>query len=273
MSGHSNLNTFALVGAPNSGKTTLYNWLTNSKFKTVNYPGATVEYSMGQLAPHWQAAQKKIGQIVDTPGVYSLHPKSADEDVTLKVLYNNSKAGPIQGVIVVVDGTQLSRHLLLAEQIRETGFPMVLVITMSDLLKKEKIEIDIKYLAQYFGCRVVAVDGLLGAGIQELVDICENIDLNICGKKPEIWDLDTQEKKQTEIEKVAKVALKNNSELAVKMKNVSLMTRKIDAILMHPVFGFIAFLLIMTILFSSIFWLAQPFMEAIDLSFSYLGNK
>ena len=263
------LKTLALVGAPNSGKTTLYNWLTNSKFKTVNYPGATVEYSIGPMAPQWKAEL----QIVDTPGVYSLHPKSADEVVTLKVLYNNPKVGRIHGVIVVVDGTQLSRHLLLAEQIKETGFPMILAITMSDLLKKEKIDIDMKYLADRFNCQVIPVDGLLGAGIQKLVEQCQDLKLDHDGNKPDIWDLDLQEKKQAEMEKVAKAALKNDPGLVLKMKNVSLSTRKIDAVLMHPIFGLIAFVLIMTLLFSSIFWMAKPFMEAIDHGFSYLGGQ
>ncbi len=263
------LKTFALVGAPNSGKTTLYNWLTGSKFKTVNYPGATVEYSVGQLASHWHAE----GQMVDTPGVYSLHPKSADEVVTLKVLYSNPKVGRVHGVIVVVDGTQLGRHLLLAEQIKETGFPMVLAVTMSDILRKENIEIDMNYLSERFGCKVVAVDGLLGAGIQKLVETCDRLPLDQCGNKPDIWNLDLQEKKQSEIEKVAKRALKNDPGLISKMRNVSLTTRKIDAVLMHPIFGLIAFVLIMTLLFSSIFWMAKPFMEAIDHSFSFFAEQ
>ena len=263
------LKTFALVGAPNSGKTTLYNWLTGSKFKTVNYPGATVEYSVGQVASHWHAE----GQMVDTPGVYSLHPKSADEVVTLKVLYSNPKVGRVHGVIVVVDGTQLGRHLLLAEQIKETGFPMVLAVTMSDILRKENIEIDMNYLSDRFGCKVVAVDGLLGAGIQKLVETCDRLSLDHCGNKPDIWNLDLQEKKQSEIEKVAKRALKNDPGLISKMRNVSLTTRKIDAVLMHPIFGLIAFVLIMTLLFSSIFWMAKPFMEAIDHSFSFFAEQ
>ena len=69
--------TIALVGAPNSGKTTLYNWLTNSHFKTVNYPGATVEYSIGAVASQWNFQST----VVDTPGVYSLQPKSLDESI------------------------------------------------------------------------------------------------------------------------------------------------------------------------------------------------
>ncbi len=269
MSADSDLKTFALVGAPNSGKTTLYNWLTNSKFKTVNYPGATVEYFLGQVAPQWQAQF----QVVDTPGVYSLQPKSADEVVTLKVLYDNPEVGRVHGVIVVVDGTQLSRHLLLAEQIKETGFPMVLAITMSDLLRKEKIEIDKEYLAQAFACQVVTVDGLLGSGIQSLTDICGRHSLKETGKKTDIWNLEKHELKQADLELVAKKALRNDPVLSSKMKNVSLRTRKIDAVLMHPFLGLISFIAIMTLLFSSIFWLAQPFMDGIDQIFSTFGQS
>ena len=272
MSSDSNLvssKTFVLVGAPNSGKTTLYNWLTGSKFKTVNYPGATVEYSIGALAAPWKVSAKAV----DTPGVYSLHPKSADEVVTLKVLYDNPAVGSIDGVIVVVDGTQLSRHLLLAEQIKDTGFPFVLAITMSDLLRKEKIEIDMNYLMQRFSCPVVAIDGLLGGGLQELVNLCDQLPVGVQGAKHAVWSLDVQEKKQAEIEKVAKSALKNDPRLNSKLKNVTSATRKIDEVLMHPIFGLIAFVAIMTLLFSSIFWAAQPFMNAIDQGFSILGEQ
>jgi ferrous iron transport protein B len=119
----------ALVGAPNSGKTTLYNWFTGSNFKTVNYPGATVEYSLGKLAVHLRTGADEQMWVMDTPGTYSLHPKSADEEVTIKALYENPELGRADLIVVVVDGTQMSRHLQLAMQIRETGFPMVIALT------------------------------------------------------------------------------------------------------------------------------------------------
>lgn len=126
------LKNIALLGTPNSGKTTLYNWLTGSRFKTVNYPGATVEFSLGKIAHY--LGELPI-QYMDTPGTYSLHPKSADEWVTLRSIYENPKVKKIDGIIVVVDGTQLARHLQLALQLKETGFPMMIVITMADLLR------------------------------------------------------------------------------------------------------------------------------------------
>ena len=119
-----NLKSIALVGAPNSGKTTLYNWLTGSRFKTVNYPGATVEFSVGLLASHH--GESGI-QVLDTPGTYSLHPKSADEWVTLKALYKNPQVEKMDGVLAVIDGTNLSRHLQI---ILMTGLGLKLVFHM-----------------------------------------------------------------------------------------------------------------------------------------------
>src|SRR3989344_7430971 len=106
------MSAWVLVGSPNSGKTTLYNWLTGSKSKTVNYPGSTVEYNLGRLRP--QLAEKIDNTqvtIVDTPGVYSLMPQSEDEQVTHDVLFGtNTGIEKIDGVIVVLDANQLSRH-------------------------------------------------------------------------------------------------------------------------------------------------------------------
>lgn len=259
----------ALVGSPNSGKTTLYNWLTNSKFKTVNYPGATVEYSLGRLASQWQSS----AMVVDTPGVYSLHPKSQDEVVTLKVLYDNPSVGKVDGVVVVVDGTQLARHLLLAQQIKETGFPMIMAVTMSDLLKKQKIEIDTNFLSQKFGCSVVLVDGLLGAGLTELVSLIEKCPTNVCAKKPDIWGLDLQGQKISEMESVAQKALRNDPGISSKMNQLVSTTRKIDKVLVHPIFGLLAFIMIMTGLFSSIFWAAAPFMDLVDGAFVWASEQ
>lgn len=261
--------TIALVGAPNSGKTTLYNWLTNSRFKTVNYPGATVEYSIGQVASRWSFQST----VVDTPGVYSLHPKSLDEIVTLKVLFDNPRVGKIDGVVVIVDGTQMSRHLLLAEQIKETGFPMVLVITMSDLLRKQNLSVDLDFLSQRFGCPVIQIDGLLGSGVKELVHLFEKFPKDKNGLQPETWSLPLHEQKSLEMESVSRKALKNDPKINQKMTQLTATTRKIDKILIHPLFGLVSFLLIMSLLFSSIFWMAAPFMDLVDAGFSWLAEQ
>ena len=114
---------FILVGPPNSGKSTLYNWLTGSLAKVVNYPGSTVDYMTGDLAAHWGAGHQV--QVMDSPGTYSLHPKSEDEEVTLKLLKRTDKETKADAVIMVLDPTQLSRHLVLALQVSRLGYPMI----------------------------------------------------------------------------------------------------------------------------------------------------
>ncbi len=111
---------------------------------------------------------------MDTPGTYSLHPKSADEWVTLKSIYENLKVNQVDGIVVVVDGTQIARHLQLVMQLQETGFPMVVVITMADLLRREGIDVDMPYLRKMLGCPVLQFEGLLAGGLKEIVSEIKN---------------------------------------------------------------------------------------------------
>ncbi len=130
------MKSFVLVGAPNSGKTTFYNWLTGSNFKTVNYPGSTVEYNIGQVVSDLVEGDDKNIQFVDTPGTYSLIPKSPDEEVTYSVLYELKKEDKKKNVILVIDGLHLERNLIMALQLKKAGFPFSIVVTMADLLEK-----------------------------------------------------------------------------------------------------------------------------------------
>lgn len=258
--------SIALVGAPNSGKTTLYNWLTGSRFKTVNYPGATVEFSLGHLASHLGESNMMV---MDTPGTYSLHPKSADEWVTLKSIYENPKVKKIDGIIVVVDGTQISRHLQLVMQLRETGFPLMVVITMSDLLRKEGIEIDIPYLQKTLGCPVLQFDGLLAGGLKEIVAEAKKLHWTKEPARPVPWTFEIQETKLNQCEQIAKEALSHKTDHAQERLNrIVATTEKLDRVLLHPFLGFALFIVIMSALFSSVYWLATPFMDMIDGWFS-----
>src|SRR5882672_4785710 len=96
--------TVALIGSPNSGKTTLFNWLTGARFKTVNYAGSTVDCFRGSTLSVYGESLR----VLDTPGVYSLQPHGRDEEVTLEALTHSDL---VKAVVVVVDGTQLNRQL------------------------------------------------------------------------------------------------------------------------------------------------------------------
>lgn len=264
--------TIALLGTPNSGKTTLYNWLTGSRFKTVNYPGATVEFSLGKLASHWGAQDL---QVMDTPGTYSLHPKSADEWVTFRSIYENPRVPSVDGLIVVVDGTQLARHLQLAMQVKETGFPFMVVITMEDLLRKEGLNLDIDYLKKELGCPVLLFDGLLAGGIKEIVAQAHTLssDKEIFTQKPQPWNFETQEKRLQECAKIADEALTHKTDHAQeRLHRIVARTEKIDKVLLHPWLGSVLFVVIMSLLFASVFWVATPFMDFIDESFTSLNE-
>jgi ferrous iron transport protein B len=263
----------ALVGAPNSGKTTLYNWLTGSNFKTVNYPGATVEYSLGRLAPHLRANENENLTVMDTPGTYSLHPKSADEEVTLKALYENPRLGRADFIIVVVDGTQMSRHLQLAKQIRETGFPMVIALTMSDLLRKQDLHPQFEILEKELQCPVIPFDGLLGGGLREIVQAVRGLKPQSEVRKPVPWSFEAQDKKIQECEDLAsRVLNQKNLREEEKLQQVVKTTRKLDGLFLHPIFGLLMFVLIMATLFTSIFWVAAPLMDLVDKGFGAING-
>lgn len=261
---------FALVGAPNSGKTTLYNWLTGSKFKTVNYPGATVEYALGSLASH--LGHEHI-QVMDTPGTYSLHPKSADEWVTYNAIFKNDRIEKIDGIVLIVDGTHLSRHIPMALQIKETGLPLLVVVTMADLLRREGVELNLKYLSEKLGAPVVTFEGLLAGGLKEVVSEMDQLPPLKEVSLPKPWSFEIQEEKIIFSEEVAQEALAHNAkDSAAKMNRIVAGTEDVDRFLLHPFFGILFFILIMTGLFSAVFWLAAPFMDQIDEWFSQLNE-
>ncbi len=266
------MSTWALVGSPNAGKTTLYNWLTGSRAKTVNYPGATVEYSMGplrsQLSEKFENFQAKI---IDTPGVYSLNPQSEDEKVTYNTLFDQQKfPHHIDGVIIVADGTQLNRHLVLAEQLRETGYPVILVITMMDLLEKEGSVFNQELLKEKLKTPVVLFDGILGRGLDHIILLMKQPLPGINPISAPAWNIQKQEQMLDWAQKTSDLVVTNkNSE-----KNSALqLTAKLDHIFLHPVFGLVIFFVLMTLLFSSIYWLAAPVMDVIDEFFGATAAK
>lgn len=255
----------ALVGPPNSGKTTLFNWITGLRFKTVNYPGSTIDFNVG-------ASHSRYGhavEFIDTPGIYSLFPKSSDEVVTHDVLFNNAVNKKIHHVIVVVDATQLSRNLYLVRQLQEAGYHYTIALTMIDLVRKEGINVDIHKISKTFNCKVIPIDGSLGGGVNDLVGFVQShlyTEAHI--KKLTPWAPDKRENILKELELLAQNFISNKKSLSVFNR-----TRSLDQFLMHPIFGIFIFAGIMAILFSSIFWAAKPFMDFIDKFFSLLADS
>ncbi len=153
----------AVAGNPNSGKTTLFNALTGLRQKVGNYPGVTVEKREGRLVG------ASFTTLIDLPGIYSLTPRSSDEQIAQDVLL-----GRIPGtdrpkaVLVVVDATNLERNLFLATQIIELGLPVVIACNMTDLLKEAGHHLDTEILSQCLGVPVVETVGSRRTGINRL---------------------------------------------------------------------------------------------------------
>lgn len=126
-----------LVGPPNSGKTTLFNLLSGKNYKTVNYPGSTIEYNSSHFLPQFNIQ----AHLLDSPGIISLIPNSPDEDVTINSLYTHPKYGIPKIIIVTVDSSQLSRHLLLVKQLLSSNFKVIICLTMADILGKKGFSI------------------------------------------------------------------------------------------------------------------------------------
>ncbi len=154
----------ALVGNPNTGKSTLFNALTGLNQKIGNFPGVTVDKKVGYTT----LPDGRVAEVVDLPGTYSLYPKSQDESIVFSVLADRANQLNPDLIVVVLDATSLKRNLLLYTQVADLKIPIVIALNMIDMAKKAEIEIDIDSLAQKLGVPVVPVSARKLEGIDEL---------------------------------------------------------------------------------------------------------
>lgn len=155
----------ALIGNPNTGKTTLFNRLTGARQRVGNYPGVTVEKKLGtlKLGDHASVA------VIDLPGAYSLAAASADERVVLDVLMGRIPGTARPDVVVcVVDASNLMRNLFLASQVADTGIPQVVALNMMDCAREQGVAVDPGLLSQRLGVPVVPITATRGEGVEEL---------------------------------------------------------------------------------------------------------
>ncbi|MDB5106051.1 MAG: feoB [Fibrobacteres bacterium] len=263
----------ALVGSANSGKTTLFNLLTGSHYNTINYPGATVEFAIG-------TGKASLGfncRVMDTPGLTSLIPASLDEKVTVDALFAKHRPDV---VVTVVDANQLSRHLYLVKQLQELGFNMVIALTMSDLLSERGRSIDIRKLSEMLECPVFPLDPRKkdrAADLGRLVEERWMAGRAVSGRRTA--DLEayrefaagmTEERVSgfyTALDEVERMVTVEGKGAAGKSRSPT--GSSADRILLHPVYGLAIFLAAMFVIFTSIFWMATPFMDIIDGGFGW----
>jgi ferrous iron transport protein B len=154
----------ALVGRPNTGKSSLFNRLTGLNQKVGNYPGVTMEKHLG-LA---KIGSNTLAEVIDLPGVYSLHPSSDDERVVLDALTTASEAERSDVVVGLADGTNLKTCLFVFTQVLDLGFPAVLAVTMVDEMERRGAQLDLPALEAALGVRVVPVNSRTGMGFDAL---------------------------------------------------------------------------------------------------------
>src|SRR4051812_45215862 len=134
----------ALIGNPNSGKSSVFNALTGLNQKVANFPGVTVDKRTGSFNLRNKAGEVFIADVIDLPGTYSLYPKSPEEIIPFHLLCDPNHTDHPDLTIVVADGTNLKRNLFLCSQIVDLKIPVILVINMMDIVRFRKTEINFK---------------------------------------------------------------------------------------------------------------------------------
>jgi len=251
----------ALLGNPNCGKTALFNLLTGSRQKVANYAGVTVERKEGEL----RTPSGRSVAVLDLPGAYSLNPLSADEAVTRDVI-TGKRAEPLPDLLVcVTDATNLRLNLRLVLEARKLGLPMVMALNMTDMAKRQGIEVDAAVLSRELGVPVIPTVGVQRGGAQALLAA---LDAPVPPAAPVPWQapaLDEVLDTQREVRRILSLAVREPAgSLAA--------SDRIDRVVLHPVVGLLVLALVLFLMFQAVFSWAEVPMDAIKAATEAVGN-
>ncbi|PHR46580.1 MAG: ferrous iron transport protein B [Fluviicola sp.] len=160
----------ALVGNPNSGKTSLFNRLTGLNQRVGNYPGVTVNKRSGSI----KLPNGENCELIDLPGTYSLSSKNDDEKVVQDILLKPDSESFPDLIVFVADGTNLARNLFFASQVIDLGIPTILAINMIDITERDGDTIDLEQVSKHFGVPTIGISARKGTGVSELIKLTEN---------------------------------------------------------------------------------------------------
>ncbi|MCW1958676.1 MAG: ferrous iron transporter B [Mycobacterium sp.] len=255
------LTRFAVVGSPNSGKTTLFNGLTGLHAKTGNYPGVTVARFEGRT----RLGDNETVVVEDLPGTYSLDPISPDEQIVVDVLdtgHHNQRVDVPDAMLVTLNATTLRRSLGLLAQLQQTGLPICVVLTFTDDLARRGGRLDIGALTRALGVPVVTVVAGHRDGLADLRHVMARYE---SWATPVVAPPTDPTQVTAWVDSVLRSA-------DYELPAIDKRTHRIDSVVLHPVAGTAIFLLTMFVFFQTIFAVAAPLQDYVETFFGWLGG-
>src|ERR1700716_1947327 len=257
----------ALVGTPNSGKTSLFNALTGSRQKVANYPGVTVERKEGSFV----TPLGRQVSVVDLPGTYSLRGRSPDEEITRDIVLGRATGEALPDLVLcVADSTNLRLTVRLALELKRTGRPLLLVLNMFDIATRRGVSVDVAQLSEALGIPVVTSIAVRKGGTADLLRRTDEIAAQAASSpvQQNLWQpLTVAELRATQREAdriiSATISLPSRPDT---------WTARIDAVVLQPVAGLAILALILFVMFQAVFAWAQPLMELLSDAFTALGQ-
>lgn len=264
----------ALIGPPNSGKSTVFNQLTGLRQKVANYPGVTVEKRLGRV----RLEGHREVDLVDLPGVNGFSARSLDEKITRDVLEGRLEGlRPPDAVILVVDVTRLETQLMLVEPVLEIGLPTLLVLNMADELDGRGGSLDDEVLAERLGVEIVRTNARSGMGVERVRAFIERagaVDAPRAEGPRTIANLPGRNTLPIIDAFAARRRFIQRSVEAARYSAVgpSALTRRLDSIFLHRFVGPFLFLLLAVVVFQAIFTVATPLMDGVEAVIASSGE-
>jgi len=256
------LKTVALIGPPNSGKSTLFNRLTGLRQKVANFPGVTVEQRLGLMA----GVGREDLTLIDLPGIYSLTPYSEDARVSIDVLRGKMPGTPKpDAVLLVLDSLHMTRQLMLAAPVLAVGLPTLVLLNMSDLMEQRGGHIDTLELARELGAPVAQISAVHGTGL-DAVPLFLNQQTERKAAKPLV--LPVLGNAASTHSWAAQVSQRTGYQAPLSVES----THKIDNILLHRFWGPLLFLIVVVGVFEVVFSIGQPMSDGFGDILARMGE-
>ena len=255
---------FALLGAPNCGKSSLFNALTGGKAKVANYPGVTVEYRKGEF----DLSDGQSVELLDLPGVYGDCGHSMDERVALDAVRGNLEGERIpDAILFIMDASHINTHLHNVLQAKNHGLPILLVLNMMDMAARDGITIDLAELEQELGVPVISCVAVRASGRSQLMEYLAAWAPKLSSGVAEKPDRETDYLKALQ----AKARSITNKTVA-RVQKTQTFSQQIDNWVLHPVIGIVILFLILFVMFQAVYSWSGPAMDLIETGIGFLQS-